>query len=107
MADQLPEFESVDELGTSVHFNSTVGTSAVSVPSSDGNAIQEFTIYNPQTNAKTAILYVSLDNGTTFRQIPWGCEWGWRTKGRPLHLKLKAAAASTAYEAIINFELTP
>lgn len=106
MSDLAPQFESVDRLGTSVPYTSTVGTSAVSIPSSDGNAISEFTVYNPQTNPKSAILYISIDNGTTYRQIPWGSEWGWGVKGQVKHIKLKASAASTAYEAVINFEET-
>jgi hypothetical protein len=100
-------FETVDEGGSSTQFTSTVGTSPVSLPSIAGNAIQEITIYNPQTNPKSAILYVSWDAGVTFRQIPWGSEWGKTLKGRKTQIQIKASAAATNYEVTIDFEATP
>jgi len=106
MADLPPMFEIVDEGGSSVQYTSTVGTSAISLPSSASNAIQEFTVYNPQTNPKTAIIYVSWDGGTIYRQIPWGSEWGKTLKGRLTQLKIKASAAATNYEVTIDYEAT-
>lgn len=106
MVDVAPEFESRDNRGTTNQYDSTVGTSPVSIPSSPGGRISEFYLYNPSTNSKSTILYFSMDNGTTFNTLPWNSSFMWTPKGAVTQLQIKANAASKNYELIINIEDT-
>ena len=75
MSHTKPEREYRDNEGSSSQYNGTVGTSAVNIPSSAGNAISEFLIHCP--NASPGNLLVSLDGGTTFKTIYRGGHWIW------------------------------
>lgn len=102
MVDTAPEFETGDNLGTTSHFNSTVGTTAVAVPSVAGNNIDEFFLYNPYSNSKSSVLLFSMDGGSTFTDLPWNSSFSWTPKGTVKQIFIKANAAATAYQFIIN-----
>lgn len=103
MVDVAGSMEIIDELGSTSHFNGTVGTTPVSIPSSANKIISEFYISNVDST-KSAIIYVSLDGGTTFKQIGYNSDWSWSMKGSQRQIKIKGDAVGRAYEIVINFE---
>lgn len=104
MADKLPQFEGQDVLGTTAHFNSTVGTTAVAVPSSPGNAISEVLVSCPQQTPNTKKLLVSFDGGTLFKTLEIGEGLVWSLKGSPTQIHVKGNEANVSYEIIMNRE---
>jgi hypothetical protein len=103
MADPEIGEEIRDIAGSSAHYNGTVGTSPVSIPSVANKVISEFCIANTDST-KTAVLSVSLDAGTTFKTIGYKGSWTWSPKGRIKQIQIKADAASRAYQIAMNFE---
>lgn len=89
--------------GSTDHFNGSVGTTAIDIPSSPGGIIQSVLIDNTNnSNAKTVL--VSFDSGTNYKTISAGGVLSWITKGNMTQIKIKGGAASTNYEIIMNRE---
>ena len=105
MADQTPEFESRDYLGSTDHFNGTVGTTPVSVPSVAGNIIQSVLISNTN-NAFSKTILVSFDAGTNFFTIPRRGSLAAKVKGALTQIQIKGGAAGTDYEILMHREET-
>lgn len=103
MADVEIGQETRDNAGSTSHFNGTVGTSNVSIPTVANKVISEFCIANVDST-KSALLKVSLDGGTTFKDVAYGGSWAWSPKGYPKQIVIKADAASRAYQIVMNFE---
>lgn len=95
--------EMTDEAGSSSHFNGTVGTTAIFIPTVANKVISEFCIANVD-GTKSAVISVSLDGGTTYKQVPFNSEWAWSFKGYQKQIKIKGDAAGRAYEIVMNFE---
>jgi len=95
--------ETVNTDGSTDHYNGTVGTTAVDIPSSAGNIIQSILIDNTNT-ASTKTLLVSFDGGTTYKTIGVGATFSWTVKGNLRQVKIKGGAASTSYEILLNRE---
>jgi hypothetical protein len=103
MADAQIGVEQIDGAGSTSHFNGTVSTTAISIPTIANKVISEFCIANVDLN-KSAVISVSLDGGTTYKQIGFNGEWSWSLKGYQKQIKIKGDAASRAYEIVVNFE---
>jgi hypothetical protein len=94
--------ETKDLDGTTIHFNSTVGTSPVNVPSSDGNAIDEVLVRCSNDQTKTNRLSVALDAGATYLVLSPGEFVAWSIKGSLKHISIKGNVAGVAYEIVMN-----
>ncbi len=101
MADEAPSFESQDIEGSSDHFNGTVGTTAVPIPTVAGDPIHEFLIESREGNSAKK-LFVSFDGGTLFKTVDGGGNMSWAPKGRVTQIHIKASAANHNYEIIMN-----
>lgn len=104
MADLSPQFESADLQGSTDHFNGTVGTTAITVPSTPGNVIAEVMVKNARTNPSTNELYVSFDGGTNFFTIEPRTAVAWSVRGNKTQIHIKASMSNTGYEIILNRE---
>ena len=104
MPDASPQFESADLLGSSEHFNGTVGTTATAVPTVAGGIIAEVLLKNPKTNASSVDLLVSFDGGTTFFTIEPRTGLSWSVRGSKTQIHIKGSAAGTNYEILMNRE---
>jgi hypothetical protein len=96
--------ETSDLEGSSDHFNGTVGTSSTAVPASAGAIISELFLRNPKANTSGVTLSISFDGGTTFMDFNRGEGFGWSVKGNKTQVHIKASAASTAYQIVMNRE---
>lgn len=104
MPDRAPQFESADLLGSTDHFNATVGTTATAVPAVAGNVIAEVMIKNKNTNPVSTNLFVSFDGGVAFWTVEARTTFAWSVRGSKAQIHIKASAAGTAYEIIMNRE---
>jgi hypothetical protein len=95
--------ETVNTKGLTSHFNGTVGTTAVDIPSSAGGIIQSVLIDNINTDS-TKSLEVSFDGGTTYKTITSASTLSYTIKGGLTQIKLRGAVASCDYEILMNRE---
>lgn len=95
--------ETEDLRGSTDHYNGTVGTTPVSIPSSPGNAIQSVLIDNVSISANKKLL-VSFDSGTTWKTIPRKAVLQGTIKGAPKQIQVKGSVAGVEYEIILNRE---
>ena len=99
------DFEIQDMDGSTVHYNSTVGTTPVAIASVGNKEVSEFWIENPLENTPvTKRLSFSCDGGTTYTELRIGESMIWTPKGRIREIYIKASAASTSYKMIVNYE---
>jgi len=103
-ADFAPSFETQDIDGSSSHYNGTVGTSAVSIPSSADKVISEFILKCPIQTPLTKECLVSLDGGTNFFSLRVGEHLGWSPKGSMKQIQVKGSTSGVEYEILMNFE---
>jgi hypothetical protein len=109
MGHQNPDFETKDVLGKTLQYAGSVGTSNLALPDPSVGKISEFLLRNPDTNAITEKLLVSLDGGTTFFGLARGEFIGWTPKNNasnmPIEqLVIKGSTAAVDYELILNIE---
>jgi hypothetical protein len=104
MADVAPQFEVQDNLGSTSHFNGTVGTSSTAIPTTPGSPIADVMISCLVSNTPTKNLLVSFDGGTNFFTLTPGTAMSWTMRGSATQFHIKGSAASTAYEIIVNRE---
>jgi len=104
MANVAPQFETSESLGSTAHYNGTVGTTAVSVPAVAGNAIADVMISNLDSNANSKKLLVSFDGGTNFTTLSAGASLPWTVRGGITQIKVKGSVASVAYEILMNLQ---
>jgi hypothetical protein len=90
--------------GSTDHFNSTVGTTPVNVPSIDGQNIVDVLVEVPEGQTATNILYVSFDGGTNFKTMSTSASMNWSPRGGLKHLVIKGNTAGVEYEIILNRE---
>ena len=84
------------------HFDGTVGTTAINVPGSAGEAITLAFVHNPKSNAKTDTLSFSFDSGATFTILKRGDSIIWPVNESINQVKIKSNVADTDYEIILN-----
>ncbi len=104
MVDLDPGFETVDNSGSTDHFNGSV-TTVINIPSVADKVISEVFIQNISTPA-SSVLQVSFNGGAGFTRISRNGHFAWTPKGqnsRQIQIK-SLTAASVSYEIIINFE---
>jgi len=102
LADALPSYESIDLNGSTDHFNGTVGTTPIDVPSVAGGIISELII-----KCKTAsqLLSISFDGGANYWEVGvLGSALAWTPKGNLTQIKIMADTSTTEYEIIMNRE---
>lgn len=104
MVDAAPQFETIDNLGTTSQYSGTATTSPTSVPAIAGNAIAECLVRCASSNAVTKRLQVSFDGGTTYMTLSPGEFVGWSLKGGVTQIQLKTPASTTDYEIVLNRE---
>lgn len=103
-ADLLPAFETQDLDGGTTHYNGTVGTSAIAIPTVAGNIISEVVIKCPFQTPTTKKLLVSFDGGTTFFTLDPGEFIGWSVKGSRRQIHIKGGVAGVSYDVLLNRE---
>lgn len=85
--------------GSSAHYNGSVGTTSVSVPSTAGASITSFLIENTHNSQN---LLFSLDGGSTFKTVLPGDAYVVSPRGDLTQITLQGSAAGTTYEIIMN-----
>lgn len=99
------DFETQDLDGSTVHYNGSVGTTPIAIPTVADNIIAEFWIENVIDNSPvTKRLEFSCDGGITYTELRLSESMAWTPKGRIKQIYIKASAASTNYKMIVNYE---
>ena len=95
--------DDTDINGATSMYVSTVGTTAINIPSVAGNAISTCLVRCATDNTPISkrLLY-SFDGGTTFATLSPGEYIGWSLKGSLTQISIKGSAASVSYEVILN-----
>lgn len=96
--------ETVDAIGSTTHFNGSVNTSAIAIPTVAGNVIAEVLVENAFTNSSTKNLLVSFDGGTTFKTLASGSSLVWSPKGDIRQIYIKGSVGGVDYEILMNRE---
>jgi hypothetical protein len=103
MADVLPEFESTDVLGTTDTYTGSVGTTAVNVPASAGNHIDELSIRCAVDQITIKRLEFSLDGGTNWFRLRVGEFYTEEPRGSITQIKIRAAGVGVTS---VNYEIS-
>lgn len=104
MADAIPEFEIADNVGTTDEFTGSVGTTAILVPGTAGNAIEEIYIRCAVDQPFFTRLEYSYD-GINFRRLRVGEAREDEPRGGIRQVWVRAAGlgiTSANYEIIMN-----
>jgi len=99
-----PSMEGQDLDGTTTHFNGTVGTTAIALPTVAGAVISEVLFKCPAQTPTTTKCLLSFDGGTLFVTLSQGEFIGWSTKGYLRQIHIKGSAAGVSYEMVMNRE---
>jgi len=103
-AGRAAQFEQKDIVGSTNHFNLTVGTTAVAIPTVGDKAIAEVLVRCPtQTGSKTCLVSFEAAIGP-FVTLTEGEFIIWSLKGYLKQFWVKAAGAGTNVETVVNFE---
>jgi hypothetical protein len=102
--DTAPGFETQDLEGTTTHFNGSLTTSSVAVPSSATTTISELLFKCPYQTPTTRNCQISFDGGATFFTIDVGEFIAWSPKGKIKQVYVKSGTAGTTYIMVINRE---
>lgn len=103
-ADIYPGFETQDLTGSTVHYNGTMGTSNVAIPTVADKVMAEVLVKCPYQTPLSVECYVSFDSGTTFFTLGVGEYLGWSLKGNIKQIYIKGSTAGVAYQIIANYE---
>lgn len=104
MAELAPQFESIDNLGSTTQYQGTIGTTPAQIPSVAGFDIAEALIRCASDNSPiTKRLLWSLDN-VTYHTLAPGEFVGWTLKGQQTQIWIKGSVAAVTYEIILNRE---
>lgn len=99
------DFEIQDMDGSTVHYNSSVGTTPVAIPTVADKEISEFWIENPIDNTPvTETLSFSCDGGATYTALKVGESMVWTPKGGIKQIYIVGSTASVDYKMIVNYE---
>lgn len=86
------------------HFNGTVNTFGVFLPSTSANEITTVLVKNPASNAFAEILHVSFDGGTTYFDLRRKEHIIWTVVDSLTQIKIKGSTATVDYQVIMNRE---
>lgn len=104
MVNQNPQFEMIDNEGSTIQIAGTVGTTPIQVPSVATFDISEILIRCATDNSPiTKRLLWSLDN-VTYHTLGPGEYVGWTLKGQQTQIWLKGNVAGVDYEVLVNRE---
>ena len=104
MAEVLPQFEQIDNVGSTTQFQGTVGTTAIQIPSVATFDISEILIRCATDNSPvTKRLLWSLDD-VTYHTLAPGEFVGWTLKGEQAQVWIKGSVAGVIYEVLVNRE---
>jgi hypothetical protein len=101
--DLPPSFESQDLEGTTINYSSTVGTTAINIPTTADKIISEVLFRCSLQTPATKRCYISFDGTTYFTLIP-GDIIGWSVKGRKKQIKINGNTTGVLWEAVVNYE---
>lgn len=104
MVDAMPEFEQTDQLGSTDEFSSSVGTTAVKVPPTAGNDIEEIGIRCAVDQPPNTRLEYSYD-GINYRRLRVGESREDEPRGSIKQVWVRAAGSGITtckYEIIMN-----
>lgn len=109
MGHQSPDFETKDVLGTTQHFNGSVGLVSALVPAIAGNKISNVLIRNPASNGVNDIIYVAFDGGTTYLSLRRGEFAAWSPRNNASNspitqIRILGSVAALSYEIIMDTE---
>lgn len=105
MTDSTPQFEVTDTKGFTIHYNGSVGTSALAIPTVADKIISSCWIENDIDNTPvTKKLSFSFDGGSTFTDLKLGESITWSPKGDRKQIHVKGNTASVNYKVLINYE---
>lgn len=105
MTDSAPQFEVTDTKGSTGHYNGSVGTTTVAIPTVADKVISSCWIENDIDNTPTTKkLSFSFDGGTTFTELKLGESMIWSPKGDKKQIHVKGNVAGVSYKVIINYE---
>ena len=88
--------------GTTTPFTSTVGTTAISIPTVAGTVITDVMVRCPVQTPNTKKLLYSFDAGTTFFTLTVGEFIIWELQGGITQIQIKGSVASVVYEVLLN-----
>lgn len=100
MADQLPDFETSDNDGSTVAYSGTATTTFASVPASPGARISGFMFQVAGENVQ-----ISADGGTSYFDIPKKGTGAKDVKGEITQLRIKTSSGTSAYSLWVDFEV--
>jgi len=99
MADVLPQFDTQDNIGSSVAFSGTATTTPASVPGAPDKVISGFMFSFAGANIE-----ISTDGGTSYFEFPKNA-YGYRdVKGSPTQILIRTTTGTTGYKLWIDFE---
>lgn len=105
MTDLAPQFEITDTKGSTSHYNGSVGTTAIAIPTVADKIISSCWIENDSDNTPvTKKLYFSFDGGSDFTDLKLGESITWSPKGDRKQIHVKGNVSSVSYKIIINYE---
>jgi hypothetical protein len=105
MANVKSQFELIDNIGSTKHYNGTVGTTAIAIPTVAAQEISEFYLENPINNTPvTKTLSYSCDGGVTYTDLNVSGSMIWTPKGKIKQLYIKGNVAAVSYKLVMNFE---
>ena len=104
MGNKLTQREIVNQDGETIQYNATVGTTAVSVPSSPiaNRYIELVTIVTTEFTGNQKLL-VDLNQDGTFTTFKRGIIYAHPPKGRVSQIDIKGDQAGVNYQVIINY----
>lgn len=106
VGDSGPEFEQVDNKGSTLQFDGTVDDVGISLPNPAQTSISEFLIQCPDDQDIDYRLLVSID-GVNFLTLQPSGHWAWTPKGRTvtqLTIKSNDPGGNVKYELVMNLE---
>ena len=99
MADVLPQFDSQDNLGSSVAYGGTATTTPTSIPAVADKKISGFMFSFSGANIE-----ISTDGGTTYFEFPKNAYGFKNVKGEPTQILIRTTTGTTGYKLWIDFE---
>ena len=100
MADLPSQFETQDNVGTTIAYSGTATTTAAAVPAVADKVISGFMWVVDGSNVE-----ISADGGVTFFRLPKNSQGYKDIKGSPQQLRIRTSSGSTGYDLWVDFEI--
>jgi len=102
---EKPIGDAAQDMGNTILYVGTVGTTAVPIPAVAGSPIILMLVRCPSQTPNTRRLSWSVDN-VTFHALSPGEFVGWPIKGNYTQIYIKGNVAGVSYEVVLNTEPT-